>query len=149
MLRSRKEVAAFSTPASALNDTSEDALFNLAWERIVALSQLGTGSIEIKSGYGLTVEGELKMLRVIKRLKQKSKLEIRSTFLGAHTYPPEFKNHHDGYIKLITEQMLPVIASKSSLITLMCFANRISFRRKKLRSFARQEWRMGCSPNYM
>lgn len=98
--------------ARALNDTPEDVLFNLAWERLVALSQLGTGSIEIKSGYGLTVEGELKMLRVIKRLRQKSKLEIRSTFLGAHTYPAEYKNDHSGYIKLITEQMLPVIASE-------------------------------------
>jgi imidazolonepropionase len=96
--------------AQKLNDASEDELFNQAWKRLEEVSKLGTGAIEIKSGYGLTVEGELKMLRVIKRLKEKSSLLIKSTFLGAHTYPIQFKENHSGYIDSIINEMLPVIA---------------------------------------
>lgn len=98
--------------ANKLNDASADELFNLAWARLEELSLLGTGAIEIKSGYGLTVEGELKMLRVIKKLKERSKLSIKSTFLGAHTYPTEYKDNHQGYIDLIINEMLPVIAAE-------------------------------------
>ncbi|WP_431216034.1 imidazolonepropionase [Puia sp. P3] len=98
--------------ARKLAATKEDDLFNSAWQRLNELTQLGTGAIEIKSGYGLTVEGELKMLRVIKRLKQKSPLAIKATFLGAHTYPAEFKENHQGYIDSIIYEMLPVIAKE-------------------------------------
>jgi imidazolonepropionase len=73
---------------------------------------MGTGAIEIKSGYGLSVEAELKMLRVIKKLKQQSDLTIKTSFLAAHTYPLEFKENHEGYIRSIVEEMLPVIASE-------------------------------------
>ena len=96
--------------ARQLADATEDALFNAAWQRMQELARLGTGAIEIKSGYGLTVEGELKMLRVIKKLREKSPLSIKATFLGAHTYPPEYKDDHQGYIDLIIRDMLPVIA---------------------------------------
>lgn len=96
-----------------LNETSEDELFNQAWKRLAELSKLGTGAIEIKSGYGLTLEGELKMLRVIKKLKEKSTIKIKATFLGAHTYPLEYQNDHEGYIKLIINDMLPVIAAEN------------------------------------
>lgn len=98
--------------ARKLNATSEDELFNLAWKRLEEVSKLGTGAIEIKSGYGLTIEGELKMLRVIKKLKQKSNLSIKATFLGAHIYPLEYKDNHQGYIDLIINEMLPVIAKE-------------------------------------
>ena len=98
--------------ARKLAAASENALFNDAWKRLEEVSQLGTGSIEIKSGYGLTVESELKMLRVIKKLKEKSPLLIKSTFLGAHTYPEQYRNDHEGYIRLIIEDMLPVIATE-------------------------------------
>lgn len=98
--------------ARKLNETSEDELFNLAWKRLAEVAKLGTGAIEIKSGYGLTVESELKMLRVIKRLKEKSALTIKATFLGAHTYPLEYKENHRGYIDLIKNEMLPVIAAE-------------------------------------
>ena len=98
--------------AIKLNETSEDELFNQAWKRLEEVSKLGTGAIEIKSGYGLSVEGELKMLRVIKKLKEKSSLSVRSTFLGAHTFPVEFKENHQGYIDLIIKEMLPVIAKE-------------------------------------
>ena len=96
--------------AKKLNDTSEDELFNLAWKRLEEVSKLGTGAIEIKSGYGLSVVGELKMLRVIKKLKEKSNLLIKATFLGAHTFPLEYKENHKGYIDGIINEMLPVIA---------------------------------------
>jgi imidazolonepropionase len=98
--------------ARKLAATSEDTLFTNAWRRLEDLARLGTGAIEIKSGYGLTVEGELKMLRVIKRLKQRSNLYIRATFLGAHTYPVEWREDHEGYIDLMIREMLPVIAGE-------------------------------------
>jgi imidazolonepropionase len=98
--------------AAKLNETSEDVLFSLAWKRLEEVSKLGTGAIEIKSGYGLTVEGELKMLRVIKKLKERSKLSIKATFLGAHTYPQSYKEDHHGYIDQIITEMLPVIAGE-------------------------------------
>lgn len=98
--------------AAKLAAASEEELFDQAWVRLNELARLGTGAIEIKSGYGLTVEGELKMLRVIKRLKERSPLSIRASFLGAHTYPLPFKDDHQGYIDLIINNMLPVIAAE-------------------------------------
>ncbi|MFI5134123.1 MAG: imidazolonepropionase, partial [Chitinophagales bacterium] len=98
--------------AKKLNEASEDELFNAAWKRLEEVSRLGTGAIEIKSGYGLSVEGELKMLRVIKKLKEKSNLLIKSTFLGAHTYPLNYKDNHQGYIDCIIKEMLPVISKE-------------------------------------
>ncbi len=98
--------------ARKLNAATEDELFNSAWKRLEELISLGTGAIEIKSGYGLTTAGELKMLRVIKKIKERSPIPVRATFLGAHTYPSEFKNNHQGYIDLIINEMLPVIAAE-------------------------------------
>jgi imidazolonepropionase len=98
--------------AKKLNVMNEDELFDISWERLHEVIKLGTGAIEIKSGYGLTVEGELKMLRVIKRLKERSPIPIKSTFLGAHTYPLEYKEDHKGYIDLIINEMLPIIAKE-------------------------------------
>ena len=98
--------------ARKLNDTSEDQLFNSAWKRLEEVSKLGTGAVEIKSGYGLSVEGELKMLRVIKKLKQRANLLIKSTFLAAHAYPPQYKEDHQGYIDCIINEMLPVISKE-------------------------------------
>ncbi len=98
--------------ANKLNEASEDELFNSAWARLEEVSRSGTGAIEIKSGYGLTVEGELKMLRVIKKLKERSSLSIKATFLGAHTYPVVYKENHQGYIDSLINEMLPVIAKE-------------------------------------
>jgi len=98
--------------AAKLNEASEDELFVAAWKRLEEAARLGTGAIEIKSGYGLTVAGELKMLQVIKKLKEKSGLLIKSTFLGAHTYPLQFKEDHAGYIRSIITEMLPVIGNE-------------------------------------
>ncbi len=98
--------------AAKLNAASEDELFNSAWQRLEQLSKLGTGAIEIKSGYGLTVDGELKMLRVIKKLKERSSVSIKATFLAAHTFPAVFKDDHTGYLNSIIDDMLPVIAAE-------------------------------------
>jgi imidazolonepropionase len=99
--------------ARRLADTPEEVLFAEAWQRLDELSRLGTGAIEIKSGYGLTLDGELKMLRVIRKLKQRSSLSIKATFLGAHTYPEAYRQDHQGYIDLLIRDMLPVIAGES------------------------------------
>jgi len=99
--------------ANKLALASEEELYQSAYKRIVHLIKLGTGAIEIKSGYGLTVDAELKMLRVIKALKQDVKIPIKATFLGAHTYPTAFKQNHDGYLNSIIQEMLPKIAAEN------------------------------------
>ncbi len=98
--------------AKKLQETSEDDLYIQSKSRLDAVVKLGTGAIEIKSGYGLTLEAELKMLRVIKRLKQNYNLPIKATFLGAHALPLEFKNNKEGYLKLIVDEMLPKVAKE-------------------------------------
>lgn len=99
--------------AKKLNATSEDDLYLQSRLRLEEVMQLGTGAVEIKSGYGLTVEGELKMLRVIKRLRDEYPIAIKATFLGAHAFPTEYKENHTGYIDLIVNKMLPAIAEEN------------------------------------
>jgi len=99
--------------AKTLQNASEDDLFEESMARIQNLIELGTGALEIKSGYGLTADAELKMLRVIQRIKQKTNLKIKSTFLGAHAVPEEFKTNKSGYIDLIINEMLPKISQKN------------------------------------
>jgi imidazolonepropionase len=98
--------------ARLLAETPEDVLFEQAWDRLEACMRLGTGAIEIKSGYGLTLEGELKMLRVIRRLKEKAPIPVRATFLGAHAFPATHKDNRDGYVRMIIDDMLPRIAGE-------------------------------------
>ncbi len=99
--------------AQLLNQTSEEELYEQSKARLEEVISQGTGAVEIKSGYGLTLEGELKMLRVIKRLKQEYKLPIKATFLGAHAVPKEYKDNPQGYIDLIVSEMLPKIAQEN------------------------------------
>ncbi len=98
--------------ARKLQATSEDELFNQALKRAIEIQSYGTGAIEIKSGYGLTVDDELKMLRVIKRIRHATDLTIRATFLGAHAIPSEYKENRSAYIDLIVDQMLPKVISE-------------------------------------
>lgn len=98
--------------AKKIANLSELELYHLSKARLNELIQLGTGAIEIKSGYGLDTANELKMLRVIKKLKEHSPIPIKASFLGAHTYPIAFKENHQGYIQLIIEEMLPAIAKE-------------------------------------
>lgn len=99
--------------AKRVNETSEDIIYDESKARLEEIMKQGTGAVEIKSGYGLTVEGELKMLRVIKRLAQNYPIKIKSTFLGAHAFPTEYKENHSGYIDLIINEMLPKIAEEN------------------------------------
>jgi imidazolonepropionase len=98
--------------AQKLQESSEDALYESSSKRLETVMKLGTGAIEIKSGYGLTVESEMKMLRVIRRLSKNYPITIKSTFLGAHAIPKIYKENRKGYIQLICEEMLPKIASE-------------------------------------
>ncbi|WP_339659910.1 imidazolonepropionase [Croceibacter atlanticus] len=96
--------------AEKLQQTSIEDLYQQSAKRLEQVMALGTGAVEIKSGYGLTTEAELKMLKVIKQLKDKYNIPIKATFLGAHAVPKEFKENKKGYLKLIAEEMLPKIA---------------------------------------
>jgi len=98
--------------AEKLQNTSEDKLFEDALSRLNELIKMGTGAVEIKSGYGLTLDAELKILRVIKRLKEDSDVTIKATFLGAHALPKEFNGNKDSYMNLVINEMLPKVAEE-------------------------------------
>jgi len=99
--------------AKKLQNTSEEDLYQQSAKRVEEVMALGTGAVEIKSGYGLTQEAEIKMLRVIKRLKETYPISIKSTFLGAHAFPSEYKNNKEAYVDLIINSMIPNIAKEN------------------------------------
>ena len=114
--------------ANLVEITSEDDLFLSSSRRLEEVMKMGTGAIEIKSGYGLSHEGELKMLRVIKRLQESYDIPIKSTFLGAHALPKKYKNNKDQYINLIVNEMLPNIKEEelADYIDVFCETNYFS-----------------------
>lgn len=114
--------------AQKLAALSEEELVASALKRLDEIKAYGTGAVEIKSGYGLSVEAELKMLRVIKTLKEKSDLTIKATFLGAHAFPVEYKENQEGYIDLLINEMLPVIVEEklADYIDVFCERNYFS-----------------------
>ena len=132
--------------AQKLNDATEDELFNTTWKRLEEVSKLGTGAIEIKSGYGLTVEGELKMLRVIKKLKEKSPLSIKATFLGAHAYPTQFKQNHTGYIDSLVNELLPVIAREKLADFIDVFCEKDFFSPEEMEIVCKAGLKYGLKP---
>lgn len=95
-----------------LHETSEEELFDQAWQRLEEMASFGTGACEIKSGYGLSTEDEIKMLRVIRKLKEKSPLTIKANFLGAHAVPLQYKQNPDEYVDLIINEMIPMVAAE-------------------------------------
>jgi imidazolonepropionase len=97
--------------SSRLHDTSEDELFNQAMVRINEIIRLGTGAVEIKSGYGLNVEDELKMLRVVRRIKGSSPIEVKATFLGAHAIPLIYMDDRERYIDIVINEMIPAVVA--------------------------------------
>jgi imidazolonepropionase len=97
--------------AARLRETPENDLFDSAWERFGSLLRMGTGALEIKSGYGLDTESELKMLRVIRRIREKSPVPVRATFLGAHAIPRTFTDRRE-YIRLVCQTMIPAVAAE-------------------------------------
>lgn len=98
--------------AKRLQKTDEDELYRQTEIRLKEIMKLGTGAVEIKSGYGLTTDSELKMLRVAKKLAENYPITIKTTFLGAHAVPPEFKDNKSGYMDLLVNEMLPKIAKQ-------------------------------------
>ncbi|MDD4210594.1 MAG: imidazolonepropionase [Bacteroidales bacterium] len=98
--------------AKRLHQATEEELFTTAWERLEEIKTYGTGAVEIKSGYGLSTENELKILRVIRKLKEKSALTIKASFLGAHAVPEAYKNRQDEYVDLIINEMIPMVAAE-------------------------------------
>jgi imidazolonepropionase len=99
--------------ADLLHQTDEAELFDQAMQRVHEIIRMGTGALEIKSGYGLSLESELKMLRVIKRIKENTPITIKATFLGAHAIPAAFRNKREAYIRLIIDEMLPGVVAES------------------------------------
>ncbi|MGS2760732.1 imidazolonepropionase [Sinomicrobium sp. M5D2P9] len=98
--------------AKKLEETSEDDLYRQSAKRLEEVIAMGTGAVEIKSGYGLSTDAELKILRVIKRLRENYDIPVKSTFLGAHAIPAAYKSDRKGYIDLIINEMIPAIAEK-------------------------------------
>ena len=98
--------------AEKLQNTSEDELYEQSLKRLNAVIKLGTGAIEIKSGYGLTVDAELKMLRVIKRLSKESQVKIKATLLGAHALPKEYKDNKSAFVDLVINEMIPKVSKE-------------------------------------
>jgi len=98
--------------AKKLHETSADELYRQSMLRVNEIIGTGTGAVEIKSGYGLNPEDEMKMLRVIKRIKETTPLEVKSTFLGAHAVPAEFKNDREKYVDLIINEMIPAVTAE-------------------------------------
>lgn len=111
--------------AKKLQTKTEEELYQDALKRIHEIQQMGTGAVEIKSGYGLSVDAELKMLRVIKKLKQTTEIAIKATFLGAHAIPTEYKKNRTAYIDLIINEMLPKIKEEqlADYIDVFCETN--------------------------
>ena len=108
-----------------LQKTSEEALLEMSLERVTKMEDKGLGTVEIKSGYGLTVNDEIKMLRVIRRIAKESNLIVKSTFLGAHAFPEKYKNNHSYYIDSIVKEMLPQIVEENlaDFIDVFCEPN--------------------------
>ena len=98
--------------AKATAAATEDELYDMAQQRLYEVMRMGTGAIEIKSGYGLTTESELKLLRVIRRLKENSPLTIKSNFLGAHGIPMDYRGHQEDYVDLVINEMIPLVAAE-------------------------------------
>ncbi|HRI59273.1 MAG TPA: imidazolonepropionase [Saprospiraceae bacterium] len=132
--------------ARRLRETSEEALFESAWARLQEVIGYGTGAIEIKSGYGLSLESELKMLRVIRRLKAVSPIPVKATFLGAHAVPVEYKERRAAYIDLIVNEMLPQVAGEGLADYCDVFCDKGFFTPEETEQILQAGWRYGLKP---
>jgi len=132
--------------ARRLNDMSEEELYDVSQERLLEVMAHGTGAIEIKSGYGLSLYSEMKMLRVIRRLKENNPIPIKASFLAAHAYPPEFKNDHEGYLRLIIEEMLPQIADEGLADYMDVFCEKGFFSVEETARLLEAGWKFGLKP---
>lgn len=132
--------------ARKLTALSEVELYEAAKIRVEKIIQSGTGALEIKSGYGLSLEGELKMLRVIKRLKENMPISIKATFLGAHAYPVAFKENKRGYIDLLIDEMLPIIQKENLADYIDVFCERKYFSVDEMEEILKAGIAIGLKP---
>jgi len=132
--------------ANKLSLMPEDELYEQAYSRLDKLKELGTGAIEIKSGYGLTVDAELKMLRVIKRLKENHPITIKATFLGAHAFPLEYKKNHQAYIDSIINEMIPAIKNEGLAEFIDCFCETGYFSPEEMTQILEAGLKAGLTP---
>ncbi|MBU6324319.1 MAG: imidazolonepropionase [Bacteroidetes bacterium] len=148
--KSYEEIAAAGggilNSALKLRQTSEEQLFEDACVRLHLMMAHGTTTVEIKSGYGLDTASELKMLRVIKRLKEHFPMQIRATFLGAHAIPAEFRQDRAGYIRLITDEMLPAIHAEGLADFMDVFCDRGFFSPEETATLLEAGLRCGLRP---
>lgn len=132
--------------AKKLNETDEEELYERSLKRLEAVIAQGTGAIEIKSGYGLCLEGELKMLRVIRRLKEQAPIPVKASFLAAHAFPPEFREDHEGYIRLIIDEMLPRVAGEGLADYMDAFCEKGFFSTDETARLLEAGWKYGLKP---
>jgi len=132
--------------AHQMRQMTEETLLESTWQRLCEVMSQGTGAIEIKSGYGLTLEGELKMLRVIRRLKALSPIPIKATFLGAHALPEEYRTRRGDYVDLVIHQMLPRIAEEGLADYCDVFCDRGFFTPQETERILKAAWRYGLKP---
>lgn len=132
--------------AKKLNETDEKTLLEAARIRLDQVIAQGTGAIEIKSGYGLCLEGELKMLRVIRRLKEEAPIPVKASFLAAHAFPPEFREDHEGYIRSIIEDMLPRVAGEGLADYMDVFCEKGFFSVEETARLLEAGWKYGLKP---
>ncbi len=132
--------------AKRLNAMDEQALYEQSLERLHNVMAQGTGAIEIKSGYGLCLEGELKMLRVIRRLKESASIPIKATFLAAHAYPLAYKDNKEGYISSIINEMLPVVAGEGLADYMDVFCEQGFFDVQTTERLLEAGWKYGLKP---
>ncbi|RYD55934.1 MAG: imidazolonepropionase [Sphingobacteriales bacterium] len=132
--------------ARKLNEIDEEELYDLSYERLQQVIRKGTGAIEIKSGYGLNTEAELKMLRVIRRLKEDAPIPIKASFLAAHAYPAEYKQYHEGYLSLIINEMLPMIAGEGLADYMDVFCEEGFFSVAETERLLEAGWKHGLKP---
>ncbi len=132
--------------ARKLQAASEDELFEGAWGRLQEVIGMGTGAIEIKSGYGLTLESELKMLRVVRRLKERSPIPVKASFLGAHAVPMEYKTRRGDYIDLVINEMLPQVAGEGLADYCDVFCDIGFFTPEETDKILKAGWKWGLKP---
>ena len=132
--------------ARRLNEMDEAELYDQSLARLHKVMAQGTGAIEIKSGYGLCLEGELKMLRVIRKLKENAGIPIKASFLAAHAYPVEYKHDKEGYIKLIIEKILPIVAGEGLADYMDVFCEQGFFEVPETERILEAGWKYGLKP---
>jgi len=132
--------------AKRLAQASEEELYETAWNRLLEMASYGTGAVEIKSGYGLTTETELKMLRVIRKLRQNSPLIVRSNFLGAHAVPLEYKRKQSEYVDMIINEMIPMVAAEELADFIDVFCDRGFFTVEETERILMQGIKYGLKP---